>query len=114
MTLADLIGADRPIGADAVIKNDLPNEFVIPNHSADAPGCTGNQCPDNHQVLTGTNCSGELYTGGGSGGGVIAACQNAAPSTGTRTLPSLAATGPARQPRAARGAVTHGLAKAVG
>jgi len=83
MTLADLIGADRPIGADAVIKNDLPNEFGIPNHTADAPGCTGNQCPDNHQVLTGTNCSGELYTGGGSGGGVVATCQNAAPSTGT-------------------------------
>jgi len=83
MTLADLIGADRPIGADSVIRNDLPNEFGIPNHTADAPGCTGSQCPDNHQVLTGTNCSGELYTGGGSGGGVIATCQNAAPSNGT-------------------------------
>ena len=83
MTLADLIGADRPIGADAVIRNDLPNEYGIPNHTADAPGCTGSQCPDNHQVLTGTNCSGELYTGGGSGGGVIATCQNAAASSGT-------------------------------
>jgi hypothetical protein len=83
MTLADLIGADRPIGADPVIRNDLPNEFGIPNHTADAPGCTGSECPDNHQVLTGTNCSGELYTGGGSGGGVMATCQNAAPSSGT-------------------------------
>jgi hypothetical protein len=83
MTLTDLIGADRPIGADPVIRNDLPNEFGIPNHTADAPGCTGSQCPDNHQVLTGTNCSGELYTGGGSGGGVIATCQNAAASSGT-------------------------------
>jgi len=89
MTLADLIGADRPIGADPVIRNDLPNEFGIPNHTADAPGCTGSQCPDNHQVLTGTNCAGELYTGsgsgtgGGSGGGVIATCQNAAPASGT-------------------------------
>ena len=83
MTLADLVGADRPIGADAVIKNDLPNEFGIPNHTADAPGCTGSQCPDNHQVLTGTNCSGQLYTGGGSGGGVMATCQNAPASNGT-------------------------------
>jgi hypothetical protein len=83
MTLADLIEADRPVGADPVIRNDLPNEFGIPNHTADAPGCTGSQCPDNHQVLTGTNCTGELYTGGGSGGGVIATCQNAASSNGT-------------------------------
>lgn len=63
--LADLIGSNRPIGADPAIRDDLPNEFGIPNHSADAPGCTGHACPDNHQVLTGTNCFGELYTGGG-------------------------------------------------
>jgi len=69
MTLESLIGSNRPGGADPAIKDDLPNEFGIPNHTADAPGCTGSQCPDNHQVLTGTNCLGEVYTGGGMAGG---------------------------------------------
>lgn len=69
MTLDSLIAGNRPGGADPAIRDDLPNEFGIPNHSADAPGCTGSECPDNHQVLTGTNCLGELYTGGGSVGG---------------------------------------------
>jgi hypothetical protein len=69
-TLDDLLVPDRPLGADPAIANDLPNEFGIPNHQADAPGCTGNLCPDNHQVLTGTNCAGELYTGGAIGAGM--------------------------------------------
>lgn len=69
MTLESLIASNRPGGADPAIRDDLPNEFGIPNHTADAPGCTGSQCPDNHQVLTGTNCLGELYTGGGMAGG---------------------------------------------
>jgi hypothetical protein len=69
MTLEALLTPDRPMGADPVIANDFPNEFGIPNHSDGAPGCTGNECPDNHQVLTGTNCKGELYTGGGQMGG---------------------------------------------
>jgi hypothetical protein len=69
MTLESLIGSNRPGGADQAIRDDLPNEFGIPNHGADAPGCSGGDCPDNHQVLTGTNCLGELYTGGGSVGG---------------------------------------------
>jgi hypothetical protein len=86
MTLADLIGSDRPVGADPAIRDDLPNEFGIPNHSADAPGCTGNQCPDNHQVLTGTNCAGQLYTGGGQGGGVMSTCKNVTPAAGTPNL----------------------------
>jgi hypothetical protein len=77
MTLESLIGSNRPGGADPAISDDLPNEFGIPNHTADAPGCTGNACPDNHQVLTGTNCSGELHVGGGSGGGsIIPDCTN--------------------------------------
>lgn len=82
MTLQDLVGSNRPKGADSAIRDDLPNEFGVPNHSADAPGCSGNQCPDNHQVLTGTNCVGELYTGGGiSGGGneVQADCTGVTP-----------------------------------
>jgi len=77
MTLESLIGTNRPGGADPAIRDDLPNEFGIPNHTADAPGCTGNACPDNHQVLTGTNCLGELHVGGGSGGGsIIPDCTN--------------------------------------
>lgn len=83
MTLEDLTTGNRPVGADPAIRDDLPNEFGIPNHSADAPGCTGNQCPDNHQILTGTNCIGELYTGGGTGTGqneVTADCTNVKPS----------------------------------
>lgn len=50
----------RPRGADPAIINDLPNENGVPNHSDGAPGCTGNTCPDNHQVLTGTNEMGML------------------------------------------------------
>ncbi len=65
-TLADLLAGNRPRGADPAIANDLPNEFGVPNHHAGKPGCS-TDCPDNHQVLTGTNCKGELYTAGGFG-----------------------------------------------
>jgi hypothetical protein len=51
----------RPKGADPAIINDLPNEDGIPNHTDGAPGCTGNNCPDNHDTLTGTNTMGMLY-----------------------------------------------------
>jgi hypothetical protein len=53
---------DRPEGADPVIINDLPNEDGIPNHTDGAPGCSGNDCPDNHDTLTGTNEEGQLYS----------------------------------------------------
>lgn len=69
-TLEDLLTPDRPQGADPAIANDLPNEFGVPNHQAGAPGCVGGECPDNHQILTGTNCAGELYTGGAIGVGM--------------------------------------------
>jgi hypothetical protein len=82
MTLADLIGSNRPGGADPAIKDDLPNEFGIPNHSADAPGCAGD-CPDNHQVLTGTNCSGELFVGGSN---IISDCTKASAQNGAPNL----------------------------
>ena len=59
---ANLIGF-RPSDADAAIKNDFPNENGIPNHSDGAPGCTGNNCPDNHDTLTGSDARGTLYTG---------------------------------------------------
>ena len=57
---ANLIGF-RPSDADAAIKNDFPNENGTPNHSDGAPGCTGNNCPDNHDTLTGSNDQGQLY-----------------------------------------------------
>jgi hypothetical protein len=52
---------ERPMGAAAAIINDLPNEYGIPNHSDGAPGCVGNSCPDNHDVLTGTGTTGQLF-----------------------------------------------------
>jgi hypothetical protein len=86
MTLENLTTGNRPVGADPAIRDDLPNEFGIPNHSADAPGCTGSECPDNHQVLTGTNCVGDLYTGGGVVGGqneITSDCTNVTPPNNT-------------------------------
>ena len=62
---ANLIGF-RPSDADASIKNDFPNETGSPNHSDGAPGCTGNNCPDNHDTLTGSDAMGQLYTTGES------------------------------------------------
>jgi hypothetical protein len=59
-TLAQLL-MDRPGDADPAIKNDLPNEFGIPNHMDGAPGCTGSACPNNHQILTGTGADGALF-----------------------------------------------------
>lgn len=52
---------ERPEGADPAIVDDLPNEDGIPNHLADDPTCeTTHTCPDNHDVLTGSNMQGEL------------------------------------------------------
>jgi hypothetical protein len=47
----------RPVGADPVIINDLPNEHGIPNHRPDP------SMPevDNHHVLTGSDAQGKLY-----------------------------------------------------
>lgn len=55
---ADLL-QERPRGADPAIIDDLPNENGIPNHRDGAEGCT-DDCPDNHQILTGTNSEGML------------------------------------------------------
>jgi hypothetical protein len=46
----------RPTGADAAIKNDLPNEDGVPNHNPDGKGTV-----DNHHVLTGSTDKGLLY-----------------------------------------------------
>jgi hypothetical protein len=57
MTLEDLL-QDRPNGADAAIKNDLPNEAGTPNHRPD-PSLPA---ADNHHILTGSNAQGKLYS----------------------------------------------------
>jgi hypothetical protein len=50
--------ADRPTMADPVIRNDFPNEDGVPNHRPDPT-----QGPvDNHDMLTGTNAAGMLYS----------------------------------------------------
>ena len=65
MNLTDLIN-ERPQGADPAILNDLPNEFGIPNHldGADVTSCGSGldtPCPDNHDVMTGSNAQGMIY-----------------------------------------------------
>ncbi|MFZ5442151.1 MAG: hypothetical protein ACOZQL_19240 [Myxococcota bacterium] len=57
--LANAIGANRPIGCDSTICNDLPNEDGVLNH---APG---GQLVDNHDMLTGTNSQGLRFTQSG-------------------------------------------------
>jgi hypothetical protein len=54
---ADLLN-DRPSSADATIINDLPNEDGVPNH---APDPSEGEV-DNHDILTGTNDEGQLYS----------------------------------------------------
>lgn len=54
---ADLMH-DRPSSADPTIKNDLPNEDGVPNH---APDPIAGEV-DNHDILTGTNSLGKLWS----------------------------------------------------
>jgi hypothetical protein len=76
--LADLLSGDRPANADAMIRDDLPNESGVPNRTPN-----GTQL-DNHDTLTGSDASGRFVagsntcqdwtsastsTGGGGGGG---------------------------------------------
>jgi hypothetical protein len=46
-----------PTGADAAIKNDLPNEFGVPNHNPDGKGIV-----DNHNSITGSKMGGMLHS----------------------------------------------------
>ena len=55
-TISDLLH-DRP-NADSAIKNDLPNEDGVPNHRPDP----NQPAIDNHQFITGSDSSGELYS----------------------------------------------------
>jgi len=50
---------DRPVNADPVIINDFPNEDGVPNHQPDP---TQPQV-DNHDMITGCNQEGRLYSG---------------------------------------------------
>jgi hypothetical protein len=56
MNLTDLLN-QRPVGADSAIINDLPNEMGVPNHNPDSTGEV-----DNHDILTGTNDKGTVYS----------------------------------------------------
>lgn len=47
----------RPTGADTAIINDFPNEDGVPNHDPDGTGDV-----DNHDVLTGTNDKGKVFS----------------------------------------------------
>lgn len=58
--LTDLLGAARPVG-DAEVVNDLPNERGEPNHYVGENGYTPGQTVDNHDTLTGSDQSGNLY-----------------------------------------------------
>jgi hypothetical protein len=60
MNLTD-IATERPTGADAAIANDLPNEAGVPNHDPDSTGAV-----DNHDVLTGTNDKGKVFSADGA------------------------------------------------
>lgn len=51
------LASERPTSADSAIVNDLPNEDGVPNHAPDAAGEV-----DNHDVLTGTNDQGALFS----------------------------------------------------
>jgi len=47
----------RPVGADAAIIKDLPNEDGVPNHQPDPT----QPVVDNHDILTGSDATGKLY-----------------------------------------------------
>ena len=55
-SLSDLLH-DRPLNADPVIRDDLPNEYGTPNHYPD-----GSTEVENRHVLTGSGSDGTLYS----------------------------------------------------
>ncbi|MBX7082506.1 MAG: hypothetical protein K1X88_25095 [Nannocystaceae bacterium] len=56
LSKADLL-TERPTNIDPAIKDDFPNEDGVPNHRPDPTQPE----VDNHDTLTGTNSSGQLY-----------------------------------------------------
>ena len=73
LTKTDLINT-RPANADAAIKNDFPNEDGVPNHAPDV----GQGQVDNHDMLTGTNSQGKLYS-------ATATCKDWTANSGNKT-----------------------------
>jgi hypothetical protein len=57
LTKADLL-TDRPTGIDEAIAHDFPNEDGVPNQKPDP----NQPSVDNHDILTGTNAEGQLYS----------------------------------------------------
>lgn len=74
--------ASRPVGAEATIINDLPNENGVLNHNPDK---TGNV--DNHDMLTGTDDKGKLY-------GATATCSDWTSTATTGSKPRVGHTWP--------------------
>ncbi len=60
-TKADLLH-DRPSNGSALIRNDFPNEDGVPNHRPDP----NQPSVDNHDILTGSNNQGRLYSATGT------------------------------------------------
>ena len=56
LTKADLLG-ERPANINTAIQFDFPNEDGVPNHNPDKTGEV-----DNHDMLTGSNAQGQLYS----------------------------------------------------
>ncbi|ATB41362.1 hypothetical protein CYFUS_006827 [Cystobacter fuscus] len=48
----------RPLGGNAIIQNDFPNEDGIPNHQPDP----SQPAVDNHDILTGSSATGMFYS----------------------------------------------------
>lgn len=65
---------DRPQSANAIIKNDFPNEWGVPNHQPDPT----KPKVDNHDMLTGSNTQGKLYS-------ATATCKDWTAATGNTT-----------------------------
>lgn len=70
---ADLL-YDRPQNGSSVIKDDFPNEDGVPNHRPD----TTQAAVDNHDMLTGSNAQGRLYSS-------TATCKDWTSALGNRT-----------------------------
>jgi hypothetical protein len=68
-TKSDLLN-DRP-NADSAIKNDLPNEYGVPNHRPDPNKAN----VDNHQFVTGSTAKGVLFSSS-KVSGLEATCQD--------------------------------------
>jgi hypothetical protein len=74
-TKADLL-QNRPVGIDAAIKDDLPNENGVPNHQPDP----NQQVVDNHLTITGSDSLGKLFSAN-------ATCQDWISNTDTTSKP---------------------------